>query len=186
MITPSDDEMLKRITDAAYGIEANFACGGSVTCTQPVQIVFKEPDSTNKKAGPLRLSSTLALMLSVKHGLRVIAVWLATAFNINKGAFLKVLELPSLYQGAFLQVLELPSQGADEAALKALTMACSAATFGLRVPSTGNHTTHMGRFGYAWLLYARALDDQCLESLQPGNAHGFAPFLNHLAAGNRH
>ena len=73
-----DDEVIERITKAAYGIEATFACGGSVTCSQPVQITFNESDSTTKKVGLLKLSAMLASMV-------VFQVWTEDCSSVASG-----------------------------------------------------------------------------------------------------
>ena len=39
------DALLERIKEAAKGLEATFACGGSVRCSQPVRIFFSENGS---------------------------------------------------------------------------------------------------------------------------------------------
>ena len=38
--------LLDRIKEAANGLEATFACGGSVKCSRPIQVLFWEDGAT--------------------------------------------------------------------------------------------------------------------------------------------
>lgn len=49
--------VLGRIKQAADGLKAAFACGGSVKCSQPIQIVFREGSTSSQVQSSMAQSS---------------------------------------------------------------------------------------------------------------------------------
>ena len=121
---------LERIRSAADGLQATFACGGSIECSQPARIFYWDNDGNCQ-------SEVRLLCLNLQHGC------------LREGSFKESFWLnltrivrDQVWMPMQHKALELPKQGADASALGDLVSACSAATFGRSNPNNPRGRLH--------------------------------------------